>query len=95
MYTKTSTVTAVADFKLTAQTVCKSIIFGEDEAVAGWPTVGWKWKGADPTATDYKGKTAGTKEEFTKAGGAFFQPGEVVAYVQTLSGSSSFTQAEQ
>jgi hypothetical protein len=94
MYTKTSVVTAVADFPLTAQTVCKSIVFGEDDAVTGWPTVGWKWKGADPNSTDYKGKASGTKEEFVKPGGAYFQPGEVVAQVRTLTGSSSFTQAE-
>ena len=80
------------DETVVAQTVCRSIVFGEDESVAGWPTVNWAWRG--PNSVDYKGKTAGTKEEFTKPNGLYFQPGEVVASVKTTAGSSTFTQAE-
>lgn len=94
MYTKQITVNAIgADEEIVVQSVCKSIVFGEDESVTGWPTVNWAWRG--PDSTDYKTKTAGTKEEFRKPGGQFFSPGERVAYVKTTTGSSTFTQAEQ
>jgi len=90
-YTKQTTVNSTPE-NITAQTKCKSIVFGEDEAVAGWPTVAWAWRA--PDATDFKGKSSGTKEEWAKPGGAWYEPGEVVAVVKTPSGSSTFTQAE-
>ncbi len=90
-YTRQMVVNAVGnDEELRAVTVCREIIFGEDDAVAGWPTVNWAWRA--PDSTDFKSKTAGTKERFFKKTG--YQPNELVAFVRTLAGSSTFTQAE-
>lgn len=91
-FTKKTTCTSAGE-NIVAQSVCRSIVVGEDEAVAGWPTTNWSW--AAPGSTDYKGKTAGTKEEFNKGGRSFYQPGEIVAVITVPGASTTFVQAEQ
>ena len=93
-YTLLKTVNAVgADEEIIVQTVCKSVAFVEDPSVAGWPTVDWLWRATD--SAEYATRTAGTSQLFTKPGGAWYMPGERVAYVKTATGSSSFQQVEQ
>lgn len=78
-----------------ARTVCRTILFGEDEAVTGWPTVSWQFRRG--AADDWIGKTAGTKQGFNRPDGGSWQPNDLVAQVQVTSGegSSTFAQHEE
>jgi len=92
-FTKLMTVNAVGnDEEIRAVTVCKKIVFVEDGAIVGGPTVDWAWKA--PDSTDYAGKMAGTPEVFDKPGRAWYAPNELVASVKTATGSSTFIQLE-
>lgn len=81
------------DEQVVVQTVCREVLVGEDEGVANWPTTDWKFK--TPGATDYTQKTAGTKQPFTRPLGSFFQPGDVICELATISGSTTFSIVEQ
>ena len=94
--TRQQTVNDAADpEEVVAETTCWEIEFGEDESVAGWPTVDWQYKRS--LTDDWRTRTAGTKAMFRNAGGQPFHPGDVVAYVQVVSGqgSSVFSKHEQ
>lgn len=80
------------DEAIIAQTYCRRILFGEDEAVTNYPTVDWLWKA--PTSTDYTTRIKGSKQQFEPSPRQLFCPGDIVAYVKTASGSSSFMQEE-
>lgn len=81
--------------QVVAQTVCRYILFGEDEGVAAWPTVNWEFQRAG--ADSWISKGAGTKQQFTRPDGGAWQPGEVVANVRVKAGegSSTFAQHEE
>ena len=80
------------DESIVIQTVCRKVIFGESEAVTNFPTVDWLWKGVG--STDYVTCTRGTKREFYPPERRLFYPGDVIAFVKTASGSSTFCQEE-
>lgn len=93
MATKLVTVNnAGSDEQIVAQSVCSKITFGEDESVTNFPTVNWFYK--SPTSTDYIKRSSGSRQVFQKPNGSFYQVGELVAYVKTETGSSSFAQEE-
>jgi len=81
--------------QVVAQTVCQTILFGEDEGVTGWPTVDWQFRRAGTDS--WISKTAGTKQTFKHPGGGSFGVGDVVADVQVKAGggSSTFAQHEE
>lgn len=92
-YTLKFTVNNVGnDEVIVAQTVCRRITFGEDEGVTNFATVDWLWKA--PTSTDYVQRTKGSRMLFEPSPRIFFHPGDIVAYVKTVSGSSTFSQEE-
>lgn len=93
--TFTLTVNAAgADETVVAQTNCSSIEFMEDPSVAGWPTVDWIWRA--PTAgSPAVRQPAGTSYIWNAPAGGYFDVGQVVAYVSTATGSSTFRQVEQ
>jgi len=75
---------------ITANTVCKKIRVYED-AQAGTVNYLIRMPGAASTAVT---RPAGQAIEFVASGSRFFQPGEVVAYIETATGSASFAQEE-
>lgn len=75
--------------QVVVQTNCKTILFGEDENVTGWPTVNWEFRRTGSTA--WIGKTAGTKQAFSRHDPGYFEPGEVVADVRVKAGEGSTT----
>jgi hypothetical protein len=89
------TVNAVGDPEpVTATVVSSRIEIGEDPSQAGWPTTDYLVR--SPLALDSpRQMPAGTIYVFTKPNKKFFMPGEVVAYVETVTGSTSFFKDEQ
>jgi hypothetical protein len=74
-----------------AQTVCREIVIGEDRSVVGYPTTDYKVRMAESTSDPVQVQ-AGVLYAFTNP--RYFQPGEVVGYVETVTGSTSFFQDE-
>ena len=73
---------------------CRTITIGEDPGVAGWPTTDFKVKGSAPGSVAIQ-RPAGTSYQFQRISGqAAFSPGETVGYVETVTGSTTFFQAE-
>ena len=91
MLTYSQTVDAIgAPEQIVAQSVCKKIVIYEN-AQAG--TLDYIWRApnaASPAVT----RPAGSKTEFAAPGGAWFKPGDIVAYVETVSGSFVLVQEE-
>lgn len=83
-----------------ADTVCDSIEIGEDPSVAGWPTVDYlvykrTVPGQDVATITPRQKVAGTTYTFRKPKPLCYLPGEVVGWVATTTGSSTFFKDEQ
>jgi hypothetical protein len=94
MKTNTFTVNNAGDPEpVIVETVCKSITIREDPSVATWPTTDYRI--FKPTKTDTPlVKLAGESYVFDRRGGFFF-PGDVAGYVETISGSTIFSQDEE
>lgn len=74
------------------QTVCRVIDLGEVRDATS--PVAWTLR--RPLATsDAEPQYAGTGVRLESPSGRYFQPGEIVAYVETASGSTTFVQSEQ
>lgn len=80
------------DEQVVAQSVCTRIVVGESEGITNFPTVDWEWKGT--SGSDYMRKTKGSKMVFETPRGIFFRPGDLVASIRTVAGSSTFAQEE-
>jgi len=95
--TKTSLVTinAVGDpEEIVATIYCRRIDISEDESVAGWPTVEYQVKGC-VNGSEWITKAPGRITRFERIDGQpSFAPGDVIALIQTTSGSSTFQQVE-
>ena len=87
------TVNAVGDPEpITCKTDCKKIIIGEDPSVSGWPTVAYKIRAPHAASAAHQ-RPAGTRTEFVSA--THYKTGDIVGYVETVSGSTSFFQWEE
>jgi hypothetical protein len=74
---------------------CKQVMIGEDPSVSGWPTTDYQVKGIE-ASSDWIQCAAGTKFIFQSTVNAPpFSANQVVGYVQTISGSTTFLKAEQ
>jgi hypothetical protein len=93
-YTSTMTVNNVGDPEpVIAHIECRSITVKEDPSVSGWPTVDYKVTGAVAGSTPIQ-CPAGTEYTFEATYMQCFAPGEIVGYVETVSGSTTFQQRE-
>lgn len=91
---KTSTYTLTTTPKaVTATFDCTEITVGEDDSVAGWPTVNFQVRKPDSADQPIE-KTAGKTYTFTRGPGKLFSRGDVAGYISTKSGSSTFFQDE-
>ena len=78
---------------ITAQTTCQQIEIMEDQSVIGWPTVDYQIHMPGP-GNDALSLRKGQRYIITATGSwgnEFFHPGDIVAYINTVSGSSDFT----
>lgn len=96
--TKTFSVTDAAYVAITAAIDTHMITVQEDNSVAGWPTTAYTIKKPTTAATAIQ-KAAGARTVFQKSAkvsiGDFpfaFKAGEVVGYIQTVSGTTTFAQ---
>src|SRR5258705_375362 len=89
------TVNAISKTPVVALTVCRRILVQEDPSVAGWPTS--EYQVYVPTTADGpKQKDAGAEHLFEKPERSYFTPGDIVGYLELVSGggSTSFNQYE-
>ena len=94
--TRTFTVNNAGDPEpVTAQVPCRRITIGEDPSVAAWPTTAFKVRA--PSMTDQaRQKDAGQEYVFEAIGGnRNFLAGQIVGYVETVAGSTTFFQFEE
>lgn len=96
MKTSTFTVNNVGDPEPVIATIdCREITIGEDPSVADWPTTDYEVKGTVQDSSFVR-RPAGTTFQFLKANGlASFGKGQIVGYVQTVTGSTTFQMREQ
>ena len=92
--TRQITVTSGAWVPISASLYARSISIGEDPSVANWPTTAFSV--AAPTSSDNPHTVAiGGTFLFQPPSPGSFLPGEVIGYVQTATGSTTFFIAEQ
>jgi hypothetical protein len=96
MHTHTFTVNNLSSpEQIIARTGCRRITVGEDPSVAGWPTTDFKITGKVPGSTVIQ-RPAGTTFTFERNDDqASFGAGDLVAYIETVDGSTTFLQTEQ
>ena len=96
MKTSTFTVNNVLDPEpVIVTSMCRSVTIGEDPGVAGWPNSDYRVKGtaADSALTT---QPAGTRFTFERrTGQPAYSPGQIIGYVETVTGSTTFLQVEQ
>ena len=86
--TRTVTVNSVAATAIAAAVYSSELTVNEDPSVANWPTTDYLV--SKPTSADAQRRIpAGQAYTFRRNAGVFV-PGEVVGYVQTVSGSTTF-----
>lgn len=95
-------VTSAAPQPIVAQTICKEVEVGEDQSVPGFPTVDYVIR--MPTAVDDPlTLLKGQRFLFTPTGSplgkntlhyGYYVPGDIIGYIETVSGSSDFAQDE-
>lgn len=83
--TRVVTVNDAAFTAIAASVHCNQITFGEDPSVASWPTTDFLIKKPDTSATAIR-RVRGTSYRVEGP----FTPGDIAAYVQTVTGSTSF-----
>jgi hypothetical protein len=94
LYTTTYTVNAVGDPEpVIAHTECVEIIVKEDPSVPDWPTVAYNVIGSAPGSTPI-GYAAGTEHPFKSGPIQPFGVGDIVGYIETVTGSTTFQQKE-
>jgi hypothetical protein len=98
MRTSLFTVNDIGDPEPVIATVaCNRIIIGEDASVSGWPLSEYEVKG-NYVGSVFIRKSAGLSYQFestedkTKKS---FLPGQIVGYVKTVSGSTTFYKVEE
>jgi len=94
--TSTFTVNAVGDPEPVIATIpCKQISVVEDQSVTDWPTLDYRVKGTEVGSVMVQ-KPAGTVFTFLCAANEpYFQIGQIVGYIETVSGSTTFQKVEQ
>ena len=87
-----------------AQSYCRRITIGEDPSVDSWPTTDYEVTDNQP-GSPFARRAAGTS--FVFIGGwarpsgnlnvleQLIEPGQVIGYVQTITGSTTFYQVEE
>lgn len=89
MSTRLITVSDSAGTPIRAATYCQRITIGEDASVTNWPTVDWFVK--KPTTSDgAERQPVGARYTFMPTAHRFI-PGEIIGYVQVVSGQGSST----
>lgn len=84
--TRLVTVNDVGDPEpITASIFCQVVTIGENPQVPGWPTTDWEYRQPE-IADDAIGKPMGTMQQFV----GVFQPGQVICYANTITGSTTF-----
>ena len=80
---------------IAAQTNCTRIIVGEDPSVANYPTAEFNIYAPKTTDSALRHQLAQLSEPFTpQPGHQTFDIGEIVGYVETTSGTTTFRQWE-
>ena len=94
--TSTFTVNDVGDPEPVIATIdCREIVIGEDPSVSGWPTIGYKVTGTLAGSTAIEKAPGVTFKFISTVNHPPFKTGDIVGYVETLSGSTTFFKAEQ
>jgi hypothetical protein len=92
-YTSLITVGSSVPIAVTAHVPTKSIKVREDNSVAGWPTTDFFI--SKPLSSSPQNRyPLGFQYEFTN-GDMIFQAGDIVGYVETVSGTTTFAQDEE
>lgn len=96
MKTSTFTVNNLSSPEAVVCTVaCRSITIGEDPSVTGWPTSDYNIYGKDAGSTAIR-RPSGTQFTFERTSRqSAFAPSEIVGYVETVTGSTTFLKSEQ
>lgn len=96
MKTTTFTVNNIGDMEAVRPTInCRRVIIGESPAVDGWPTTDYLVKGTAPDSVAVR-RPLGTLFEFIRdPQQSGFQAGEIIGYVETVEGTTTFFQMEQ
>lgn len=93
-HTSTFTVTNTDFTAVTANTYCHDIVIGESPTVANWPTTDFLIAKPDADATPRRvviGQLYTFRRAFDRAP---FRPGDIVGYVKSVSGTTTFFQDE-
>lgn len=103
--TRQIAVTDAAWVKLKATIECRKVIVKEHPEVAGWPSSGFRFGGgvfvpgadpSEPTGTNYAGIAIGGSKIFeTPPTPEAYLPGDFVAYIRLVSGSTTFDVTEE
>ena len=96
MKTSTFTVNNIGSPEAVVATcACRTVTIGEDPSVTGWPTTDFLITGNESGSGAIQ-RPAGTQWTFEdpllRRG---FKPGDIVGYVETVTGSTTFIQVEQ
>jgi hypothetical protein len=96
MKTSTFTVNNIGSPEAVVCTVaCRLITIGEDPRVPDWPTTDFRITGKDPGSVGIQ-RPSGTTFTFERTSRqSAFAPGEIVGYVETVTGSTIFLKSEQ
>lgn len=96
MRTSQFTVNDIGDPEpIIVRSVCRHVLVGEDSSVANWPTSDYRIKGVDPSSVMVQ-RPAGVLTEFSRRSNqSAFSPGDIVGYVEMVSGSTTFLIIEQ
>ncbi len=86
--TRQVTVSSAAPSAVVATVFTVRVRVGEDLSVAGWPTTDYDVR-KPGTGDDPRRVPAGGTYEFVRDGRPFY-PGEIVGYLQTVSGTTTF-----
>jgi hypothetical protein len=96
MKTSSFTVNNIGDAEAVAATcTCRRITIGENPGVTGWPTTDFLVTGNEAGSTPIQ-RPAGTQWTFENPVlGRGFHAGDIVGYVETVTGSTTFLKVEQ
>lgn len=91
----TYTVNNVGDREpITVNNYCQTVTIQESPSVADWPTQGFNLSTV-ASGGDVAQYSPGIAYTFPmRRGGQLYQPGEILAYIETLSGATTFQQIE-
>lgn len=92
--TQQITVGSGAASAIVAQSVCKAIRVMENRGVAGWPTTDYLVKKPAATSTGVRIPAGASYTFQCNQPSSFFQVGQTVGFLQTVSGTTTFDQDE-